>query len=85
MGMWCLRAVATIWRKWAIVSCSFSVSASMLYNLPSGWRKSLYRSMRTMAVGASREEDVPGEVCLDIVEWGCGTKVGDRKGLMRTR
>ena len=50
------------------MSCSFNVSASMLYNLPSGWRKSLYRSMRTMAVGASREEDVPGEVYLDIVE-----------------
>ena len=67
MGRWCFRAVATIWCRCVTVSCSCRVSASRWKSLPSGWRKSLYGSMSTMAVGASwEEEEIPGTVYVDI-------------------
>jgi hypothetical protein len=54
MGMLYLRAQVTTWCRWAIVSCSARVS------------KSLYRSIKTMAVGPSVAV-VPGEVNVDMV------------------
>ena len=47
-----------------MVSRSARVSARLENSLPSGWMKSLYRSIKIMAV-------VPGEVSVDMVAGGC--------------
>jgi len=54
-----------------MVSCSARVSARLENSLPSGWMKSLYRSMSTIAVGPSVAE-APGEANVDMVAGGCG-------------
>src|SRR5277367_6071709 len=84
MGMWCLRAQATSWCRWAMVSCSARVSARLENSLPSGWMKSLYRSIRTIAVGPSVAE-APGEANVDMVAGGCGQGGNGRVGGLMVR
>jgi hypothetical protein len=78
MGMLCLRAQVTTWCRWAIVSCSARVSERLEKSLPSGWMKSLYRSIRTIAVGPSVAV-VPGEVNVDMAAGECGWEEENRR------